>query len=972
MSLSPWLWPKLGSTVRELTAPGAKPALLSTQTNTRYAIRTMFDPLDSRQVDRIESVHRGFLYQHLYAVGCLLLAGQHSVRSVTVEFDEDIEVELNSGDRVYVQIKTRSSPLIHSDITCTLDRFERIRIEHQKGRRSGAVSFAIIANVVPGPELQARVDAGDIPSGVLLRTPGALTALPACMPPAWTDIVDAITWCADRACALPMATLEPETLVWKLAGRVLLAAAGQAPGHVFHTTDLHTLFEQLIVQLQQFPAPPEVYRPLDDEPVLDSEARVRIVTGFSGAGKTAWAAQAAAHLGSECAYYDVGDVPGPAIAASLVRELAAQWAAPTAGGLRQVLLPGPSGIESLRALDRFLGANAARALVVLDNAHRVRAGDLQMLLNATQHLRFVLLAQPSPSIAELESITGVQQEELSGWGLDQAAAEVHAQGARASAAVLGSLLTLTGGLPLYVRAAVHLSTAHYDGDVAAMCAAFKAHSNFFETAQELLLGRLFESLPKWVRDCVAVLSLSDVPLSEAESAKLVTATFGVNAAALAAAVQQLRPLGVVRVYGGRRLQIHDAFRVLGLRRFANVLQPRAQAGRKALKELILESFEKQSDSSRFPLLIRTFVELGELKPLIDVATEEWFHEIGVDSGIWEALEAAAADEEIGAEQRFCALDGLLFAEMKLGDLDKADRQLHAMEALVAEHGLGVHEKLVLLLKRMVFESVRGNEAATRQAMEQARALAPEKPEHQRILQYNIALALLKLGRHAEAEAIARKLVEEYFDLLGLTPLDILGLSNEKIAELIKWTPTLRDDLKHLADSLDVVARTTNAQGRDAGLARLHAAKFYGLSDALDSFVRINQDLVDEFVGRRDYAGARQVVEEHLLPTVIKRRMLDWVVPVRSQYAVVLGYCGEYDAADAELNQLEPYWGGLTANQRAEIEGQRRLVAHLRHLAVQPGSVRASPSKASRRVKVGRNDPCPCGSGQKYKRCHGET
>jgi preprotein translocase subunit SecA len=24
------------------------------------------------------------------------------------------------------------------------------------------------------------------------------------------------------------------------------------------------------------------------------------------------------------------------------------------------------------------------------------------------------------------------------------------------------------------------------------------------------------------------------------------------------------------------------------------------------------------------------------------------------------------------------------------------------------------------------------------------------------------------------------------------------------------------------------------------------------------------------------------------------------------------------------------------------------------------------------AKVGRNDPCPCGSGKKYKRCHGEN
>ena len=35
-------------------------------------------------------------------------------------------------------------------------------------------------------------------------------------------------------------------------------------------------------------------------------------------------------------------------------------------------------------------------------------------------------------------------------------------------------------------------------------------------------------------------------------------------------------------------------------------------------------------------------------------------------------------------------------------------------------------------------------------------------------------------------------------------------------------------------------------------------------------------------------------------------------------------------------------------------------------ALQPGASAASPAEA----KVGRNDPCPCGSGKKYKRCHG--
>ena len=34
---------------------------------------------------------------------------------------------------------------------------------------------------------------------------------------------------------------------------------------------------------------------------------------------------------------------------------------------------------------------------------------------------------------------------------------------------------------------------------------------------------------------------------------------------------------------------------------------------------------------------------------------------------------------------------------------------------------------------------------------------------------------------------------------------------------------------------------------------------------------------------------------------------------------------------------------------------------------------AAPAVAQRRTgeKVGRNDPCPCGSGQKFKKCHGK-
>jgi uncharacterized protein YecA (UPF0149 family) len=33
-------------------------------------------------------------------------------------------------------------------------------------------------------------------------------------------------------------------------------------------------------------------------------------------------------------------------------------------------------------------------------------------------------------------------------------------------------------------------------------------------------------------------------------------------------------------------------------------------------------------------------------------------------------------------------------------------------------------------------------------------------------------------------------------------------------------------------------------------------------------------------------------------------------------------------------------------------------------------LKAEDIRPTLRGKVGRNDPCPCGSGRKYKKCHG--
>jgi len=62
----------------------------------------------------------------------------------------------------------------------------------------------------------------------------------------------------------------------------------------------------------------------------------------------------------------------------------------------------------------------------------------------------------------------------------------------------------------------------------------------------------------------------------------------------------------------------------------------------------------------------------------------------------------------------------------------------------------------------------------------------------------------------------------------------------------------------------------------------------------------------------------------------------------------------------------------------QVDRQQREINEEREQAERPDQAqrKAPPprsvaiKKPQRNVKVGRNDPCPCGSGKKYKQCHG--
>jgi preprotein translocase subunit SecA len=89
-----------------------------------------------------------------------------------------------------------------------------------------------------------------------------------------------------------------------------------------------------------------------------------------------------------------------------------------------------------------------------------------------------------------------------------------------------------------------------------------------------------------------------------------------------------------------------------------------------------------------------------------------------------------------------------------------------------------------------------------------------------------------------------------------------------------------------------------------------------------------------------------------------------VLEQRERQMVEAGAAGKYDEE-------------VDAQVQAEAHAARRQSAKLIGAAAQARAATGGASADAKietvrrdKPKVGRNDPCPCGSGKKYKKCHG--
>lgn len=933
--------------------------------------------LNEAQLRRIENVHGGFLYQHLYTVALLLSRPSLAWTEVSVERDEDIEVQLGER-RLYFQVKKRDRNLTFGDISDVLERFQEIAPEHEAGRRSGIPACWIISNAEPGPDLHKRIRT-DWPADVYLLTPQTCTGDRDTLPAPGLSLESMWEVCVRLARRVPHSTLQPETLVWKLAALVqYLAAGAMRADHVLNSEALQPLLEQLVAQLQGLPEPLEDYRPQENEPPYQSRDRVRLITGFSGAGKTSWVGELGTHTASPLLYFDVAEMPSAGVPAALAREMAAFVLPEDSPERQQILLPGVSGLQSLRVIDRFLSEHVHDMTIVLDNAHRVSDDILVETVRSMAAAKWIVLAQEWPGHQLFATTTEAGVQTLSGWSRDTIAREATAIGCFGSIENFQSLHDLTGGLPLFVRDALRICKEGYNGDAARYVNDLADHVSLQTTSQEVIVSQVLGRLSEDGKAVAALLSIFTVPFSRDVVIRVIAPALRLTRTQAGLQLRTLYSWGIIRSSAGGDVSLHDSFRLLASERISELSDVVVLNAREELYQAVWAN-RVGGGPDKFRLLARLMIETRRIKPLVDLITNtaEIVTEYGLEEEMSALLVKAAEDTSLAPEDRFWAEDTLTFWALNRKDLEEGRTRFEKIQAIVKEFTPSETIRMSVLTKELLIAGLEADPVKLQRVYRSA-INSSSDDQARRIFSYDYAHGLRTCGRSDLALEIVTDLVAEYYRVLGITPHDVfLHKLNETMAK-IKDFDENGDEVKRLADSLDLQGSAAHDIGLYQPFAKLHAHKFFILSSSFTSAVRVGLDFVDEAIAvRGDAEAARDFMENFLLPLINEKKMIGELVPVSCQYAVILAYCGALDSAVKTLQEMSPYIVEGT-DGATQYENNVRLVEQIRRGEVrlpksQPvlAEMRTAREPYRAPVKIGRNDPCPCGSGLKYKKCCGK-
>jgi preprotein translocase subunit SecA len=211
-------------------------------------------------------------------------------------------------------------------------------------------------------------------------------------------------------------------------------------------------------------------------------------------------------------------------------------------------------------------------------------------------------------------------------------------------------------------------------------------------------------------------------------------------------------------------------------------------------------------------------------------------------------------------------------------------------------------------------------------------------------------------------------VEEQWDIPGLeTALAAEWSLNVPLQLMLKESPNLTDD--ELLAHIQHAAKTAY----DAKVAMVDAEAFRGFErsimlQSIDKHWREHLSALDQLrqgIHLRGYAQKNPKQEYKREAFELFSQMLDLIRDevVRVVMTVRIQSREEIEAAEAQRLQLDN-----VNYQHAEFD-ENASAEELMAPTAEPESGAGQLGDAL--PKVGRNDPCPCGSGKKYKQCHGK-
>jgi preprotein translocase subunit SecA len=140
---------------------------------------------------------------------------------------------------------------------------------------------------------------------------------------------------------------------------------------------------------------------------------------------------------------------------------------------------------------------------------------------------------------------------------------------------------------------------------------------------------------------------------------------------------------------------------------------------------------------------------------------------------------------------------------------------------------------------------------------------------------------------------------------------------------------------------------------------------YGQKDPLVEFKKEAFILFEDMMGRIDSETTRYLyhvqIQQGEPPQAQAREAAAASVPVRQMHGAATAVASAAARAEAAPAKLPDFARAL----------ERKQERQQKDMQFQAGPAQAEAPKPVRAgAKVGRNDPCPCGSGKKYKKCHG--